>query len=121
MEISYLSSVALYDPLKITMKPNACDFVTLLRSVVLCFSPPPGEGSDGCIMLMSKTDAPRVWTRCPKTDRDSLRQAGGQGSYSGRRAGPGGRRRGLPRRQGGGGTGEGSGLGAECFLGTQRL
>lgn len=33
MEISYLSSVALYDPLKITMKPNACDFVTLLRSV----------------------------------------------------------------------------------------
>ena len=33
MEISYLSFVAIYDPLKITMKPNACDFVTLLRSV----------------------------------------------------------------------------------------
>ena len=32
-EISHLSSVALYDPFKITMKPNACDFITLLRSV----------------------------------------------------------------------------------------
>ena len=33
MEISQLSSVALHDPLNITMKPNTCDFVTLLRSV----------------------------------------------------------------------------------------
>lgn len=67
MEISQLSSVALHDPLNITMKPNTCDFVTLLRSV-FCVSTCGLGRADGHVMLMSETDV-QVWTRCPRTNR----------------------------------------------------